>query len=435
MSRSRSSRATARPIVLVTCNIHASRDRIEPDGDGVGVRAGDVRTMPRRSAASTTSCSCSCRRSIPTAQIMITDYYRKYLGTRYEGGRLPWLYHHYVGHDNNRDWFMLTGFLLNCGRDARVPSETRRSDSRNYAHAHADHARPPSHRRHRLGRYLRRLLLHRETQRRGAVGGREPHRHHRTRRLPPHQRTPRAGEVRASGTACASSRDILGDTKLTLSRSGSELRIEAETPDNSGIFSSAKLDFDVTVPDNIALRVEDGSGDLTIDTVAGVDLTDGSGDIDIRNVIGDLSVHDGSGDMKHRQRLRQRSHQRRLRRHRRQRRRQRRDRERRQRRGGHPQRQARRPHRQQRLRQRRSLRRRRQLPRRQQRRRLDRLDARGRTRRCAGAVSTLGSRVSGVGVRSACRVSVYSPTPDTPPPTPHSRIVLSPLPHAGLAQR
>jgi hypothetical protein len=44
----------------------------------------------------------------PDGQIMITDYYRKYLGTKYEGGRLPWLYHHYVGHDNNRDWFMLT---------------------------------------------------------------------------------------------------------------------------------------------------------------------------------------------------------------------------------------------------------------------------------------------------------------------------------------
>jgi hypothetical protein len=107
-----------------------------------------------------------------------------------------------------------------------------------------------------------------------------------------------ASEVRASGTACASSRDILADTKLTVSRSGSELRIEAETPDSNGIFSSAKLDFDVIVPDNIALRVEDGSGDLTINTVAGVDLTDGSGDIDIRNVIGDVSVRDGSGDMK-----------------------------------------------------------------------------------------------------------------------------------------
>ena len=44
----------------------------------------------------------------PDGQIMETEWYRKHLGTRYEGGRMPWLYHHYVGHDNNRDWFMLT---------------------------------------------------------------------------------------------------------------------------------------------------------------------------------------------------------------------------------------------------------------------------------------------------------------------------------------
>jgi hypothetical protein len=44
----------------------------------------------------------------PDGTDMIVDYYRKYLGTEWEGGRLPWLYHHYAGHDNNRDWYMLT---------------------------------------------------------------------------------------------------------------------------------------------------------------------------------------------------------------------------------------------------------------------------------------------------------------------------------------
>jgi hypothetical protein len=44
----------------------------------------------------------------PDGQIMVTEWYRKYVGTKYEGGPMPYLYHHYVGHDNNRDWYMLT---------------------------------------------------------------------------------------------------------------------------------------------------------------------------------------------------------------------------------------------------------------------------------------------------------------------------------------
>ena len=44
----------------------------------------------------------------PDGQIMVTEWYRRYVGTKYEGGALPFLYHHYVGHDNNRDWYMLT---------------------------------------------------------------------------------------------------------------------------------------------------------------------------------------------------------------------------------------------------------------------------------------------------------------------------------------
>ena len=44
----------------------------------------------------------------PDGMQMITEWYRKGLGTPFEGGAMPWLYHEYVGHDNNRDWYMVT---------------------------------------------------------------------------------------------------------------------------------------------------------------------------------------------------------------------------------------------------------------------------------------------------------------------------------------
>ena len=39
----------------------------------------------------------------PDGQIMITDWYNQTSGTEYEGVMMPWLYHKYCGHDNNRD--------------------------------------------------------------------------------------------------------------------------------------------------------------------------------------------------------------------------------------------------------------------------------------------------------------------------------------------
>jgi hypothetical protein len=44
----------------------------------------------------------------PDGQIMVTDWYDKYLGTPQEGGPMPYLYHAYAGHDNNRDMFLFS---------------------------------------------------------------------------------------------------------------------------------------------------------------------------------------------------------------------------------------------------------------------------------------------------------------------------------------
>jgi Zinc carboxypeptidase len=43
----------------------------------------------------------------PDGQDMIVSWYRKNLGTKYEVAPMPWLYQDYVGHDNNRDGFMM----------------------------------------------------------------------------------------------------------------------------------------------------------------------------------------------------------------------------------------------------------------------------------------------------------------------------------------
>lgn len=44
----------------------------------------------------------------PDGQDMVVEWYNRYAGTEFEAGNIPWLYHPYVGHDNNRDLYMLT---------------------------------------------------------------------------------------------------------------------------------------------------------------------------------------------------------------------------------------------------------------------------------------------------------------------------------------
>jgi hypothetical protein len=94
-------------IFLLTCNIHASEigsSQMAMEWAYKLVTAQDPETERRLNDVIVLLVPSLN----PDGQIMITEWYRKYLGTKYEGGPMPYLYHHYAGHDNNRDWYMLT---------------------------------------------------------------------------------------------------------------------------------------------------------------------------------------------------------------------------------------------------------------------------------------------------------------------------------------
>lgn len=93
-------------VVLVTCNIHStevgsSQMAMELVHDLITSKA------PANILEALEDVIFIIMPSInPDGLTMVVDWYNKYLNTEYEGSSLPYLYHVYSGHDNNRDWFM-----------------------------------------------------------------------------------------------------------------------------------------------------------------------------------------------------------------------------------------------------------------------------------------------------------------------------------------
>jgi hypothetical protein len=99
--------AEGKTIALVTCSIHST----EVGSTQMAMEfAHDVATTrdPKMLAWLDDAILLLMPSINPDGQVMVVDWYNKYLGTPYEGGPMPWLYHLYVGHDDNRDFYMLT---------------------------------------------------------------------------------------------------------------------------------------------------------------------------------------------------------------------------------------------------------------------------------------------------------------------------------------
>ncbi len=92
-------------VVLISCNIHSSEIASSQMAMELAWRLATNDTLQGQLKNVVVLLVPSMN---PDGEQMITDWYRKQLGTKWEGGPMPWIYHHYVGHDNNRDWFMVT---------------------------------------------------------------------------------------------------------------------------------------------------------------------------------------------------------------------------------------------------------------------------------------------------------------------------------------
>lgn len=96
-------------------------------------------------------------------------------------------------------------------------------------------------------------------------------------------------------------RFIREKVNLSLGRRGSRAVLISEMKPYSSFFSfrSRVINLTVNMPQNLDLEIDDGSGMVIVDDIAGkVYVEDGSGTLDIKNITGDVTIDDGSGDIK-----------------------------------------------------------------------------------------------------------------------------------------
>ena len=95
--------AKGKTVLVVTCNIHSTEIASSQSASEFAYRLATGDT-PEIKAILDNVIVVLVPSLNPDGQQLVTDWYKKYLGTPYEGTSPVVLWHHYIGHDDNRDW-------------------------------------------------------------------------------------------------------------------------------------------------------------------------------------------------------------------------------------------------------------------------------------------------------------------------------------------
>jgi hypothetical protein len=94
-------------ILIVTCNIHSTEIASSQSAAEFAYRMATGNT-PQIQAILQNVIIVLVPSLNPDGEQLVVDWYKKYLGTPYEGVEPPVIWTHYTGHDDNRDWYAFT---------------------------------------------------------------------------------------------------------------------------------------------------------------------------------------------------------------------------------------------------------------------------------------------------------------------------------------
>ncbi len=113
-----------------------------------------------------------------------------------------------------------------------------------------------------------------------------------------------AVRIEARGVACAAKQELLDQTQISVRREGNVVYVETTLPqDNEGGWTwgddeYAYIDLGVALPDSIPVEATDSSGDADFEDLAALTVQDSSGDLELDRIAGLADIGDSSGDIK-----------------------------------------------------------------------------------------------------------------------------------------